>query len=70
MKSWAGRYLPVYHFWALPNIGGTLEAVFHEALLQDNLQKAFRIGFGWLLDEFGRNWKGFWRVLGGFCMFF
>ena len=41
------------HFWALPNIGGTLDVVI------DLISYRFRM-------DFGRIWGGFWWILGKF----
>ena len=45
-------------FWALFGASGPFfgrsRSSFYKALVQDGLQEAFRIDFGWLLEGFGR----------------
>ena len=50
-----GRFLAV--FWAF-------KIKLFKALVQDRLQEAFWIDFGWILDGSGRVWERFWKGLG------
>ena len=37
---------------------------FFKALVQDGLQEAFWVDFGWILEGFGRVLEAFWTIFG------